>query len=179
MAGHNKWSQIKRKKGVEDAKRSKLFAMLGRAITLESRKATGNKESPGLKKAIENARKENMPNDNIDRAIAKGMGAGAESFEEVLYEAYGPGGAALIIEGMTDSKNRTNQEIKHILSDHGGSLGGPGSVTWGFRKTESGWKSTMPLEIPESDMEKLAELIEKLEEHADVKNVFTNINEED
>lgn len=174
MAGHNKWTQIKRKKGVADQKRSKLFSMLARAITLESKKAAGNKDSPSLKKAVELARKENMPNDNIDRAIAKGTGAGAESFEEVTYEAYGPGGAALIIEGMTDSRNRTNAEIKHILTDGGGSMGTPGSALWAFTKTADGWEPNMLMALSEDDNEKLIALLEKIDDHDDVKAVFTN-----
>ncbi len=175
MAGHNKWSQIKRKKGAEDAKKSKLFSMLGRAITLESKKSGGNRNSPGLARAIELARKENMPNEPIDRAIAKGVGAGAESFEEVMYEAYGPGGVAIIMEGVTDSKNRTNQEIKHVLSQYDGTLGGQGSVTWAFTKADGAWKPNMPMQIEDAEMEKLGALVDALEEHPDIKNVAINI----
>lgn len=174
MAGHNKWKQIKHKKGAADAKKSKLFGILGRIIAMESKKALGNRTSPGLARAIEKARAENMPNDNIDRAVAKGIGAGAESYEDVLYEAFGPGGAAIIIEGTTDSRNRTNQEIKHLLADNGGSLGVPGSSTWAFTKTAEGWEPNMLMPLPEGETDKLIALLEKLEEHDDVKEVFTN-----
>ncbi|MES2953787.1 MAG: YebC/PmpR family DNA-binding transcriptional regulator [Patescibacteria group bacterium] len=174
MAGHNKWKQIKHKKGAADAKRSKLFAMLGRAIAMESKKAAGSRSAPGLARAIEKARAENMPNDNIDRAVAKGAGAGAQSYEDVVYEAYGPGGAALIIEGTTDSKNRTNNEIKHLLAEHGGTLGTPGSASWAFTKTTEGWEPNMLMPIPPSDVDKLIALLEKIEEHDDIKEVFTN-----
>jgi YebC/PmpR family DNA-binding regulatory protein len=176
MSGHNKWSQIKRQKGSEDAKRSKLFGMLGRTIAMESKKAGGNKDTPGLKSAIEKARKENMPNENIERAIAKGAGAGAESFEEVVYEAYGPGGAAIIAEGTTDSRNRTNNEIKHLLAENGGTLGNPGSATWAFTKTSDGWEPNMLMELSPEETEKLILLLEKFEDHADIKEIFTNAN---
>lgn len=173
MSGHNKWSQIKRKKGKEDARKGKLFSLLGRQITLEMKKS-GSKDAPGVKAAIDRARKENMPNDNINRAITKGTGANAESYEEVMYEAYGPGGAALILEGITDNKNRTVQELRHLLSEHGGNLGATGSTTWAFSKVNSEWQPNSPLKISDADQEKLYELIEKLEDHQDIKKVFTN-----
>jgi YebC/PmpR family DNA-binding regulatory protein len=174
MSGHNKWAQIKRQKGAEDAKRSKLFSMLARIITLESKKVGGNVSSPSLRTAIEKAKKQNMPNDNIDRAVKRGVGADAQSYEEFLYEAYGPGGAALIIEGLTDSKNRTLSEIKHILGEHGSSLASQGSALWAFTKGEEGWvpNSTMPLS--ETDETEFLKLLEKIDDHEDVKNVYTN-----
>src|SRR5690348_1557363 len=107
MSGHNKWSKIKNKKAVTDAKKSKVFSMFAKMIAVESRKAKGDKNSPSLRAVMERARAVNMPNDNIDRAVAKGAGGDGGNLEEVLYEAYGPGGAALIIEGITDNKNRT------------------------------------------------------------------------
>lgn len=137
MSGHNKWSQIKHKKGAEDAKRSKLFSMLVRTITVEAKNANGNREAPSLKSAISRAKIANMPADNIERAIERGFGAGADNFEEVTYEAYGPGGVALIIIGLTDNKNRTTPEIKHLLSQHGANLGTQGSTLWAFKKNES------------------------------------------
>lgn len=175
MSGHNKWSQIKNKKGVTDAKRSKLFSMLVRMITMEAKKADGNKEAPSLKAAIVRAKEANMPLDNIERAVQKGFGGGAENFEEVTYEAYGPAGVALIITGVTDNKNRTTPEIKHILSNHGGSLGAQGSTMWAFTKNEEGdFIPQNPLSISPSDTDKLLSLIEELENHPDVKNVFNN-----
>lgn len=176
MSGHNKWGQIKRQKGSEDAKRSKLFSMIARQITLESKKAGGNVTSPNLRSAIEKARKQNMPNDNIDRAVKRGVGSDAQNFEEFMYEAYGPGGVALIIEGLTDSKNRTLSEIKHILSENGSSLASQGSALWAFVKSENGWTPNTPLEIGEEERNQLDELIDILEEHDDVKGVYTNAN---
>src|SRR5439155_1663333 len=128
MSGHNKWSQIKHQKGKTDAKKSQVFSKFAKLITEEARKAKGNRESAGLKTAIERARAANMPSDNIDRAISKAVGAGAQALESATYEAYGPGGCALMIEALTDNKNRTAQEIKHLLSENGVSLAAMGSA---------------------------------------------------
>ncbi|MFA6253778.1 MAG: YebC/PmpR family DNA-binding transcriptional regulator [Candidatus Paceibacterota bacterium] len=177
MSGHNKWSQIKVKKGAEDAKRSKLFSMLVRGITMEAKKAVGNREAPSLKAAITRAKEANMPLDNIERAIIKGFGGGTDSFEEVIYEAYGPAGVALIVVGITDNKNRTTPEIKHLLSQNGGNLGGAGSTTWAFLKQNDGnfvAQNTLPL--PPEDKDKLEKLLETLNEHEDIKIIFHNAN---
>lgn len=177
MAGHNKWTQIKRQKGVADAKKSQIFSLLAKTLTMEAKRVGGDRNSPALRQAIEKAREANMPNENIDRAVAKAAGAGAENFEEVIYETYGPGGAAIIIEGITDSKNRTSQEIKHLLSLHSASLGGSGSVTWAFTKLPSGeWTPNNFLEITdEAAMQALVNLIDALENHADIKRVSVNV----
>jgi YebC/PmpR family DNA-binding regulatory protein len=174
MSGHNKWSKIKHKKAATDAKKSKVFSMYAKMITVESRRARGDKSDPGLVKAIERARSVNMPNDNIDRAVTRGLGADSQSLEEVIYEAYGPGGAALIIEGITDNKNRTTPEIKHLLSSNGGNLGAQGSTLWAFAKNDGAWQAKTIAPINASDQEKLANLIEALEEHDDIKSVTTN-----
>ena len=116
MSGHSKWAQIKRQKGSEDAKKSKVFGKLGSIIATESKKANGNVDSPGLRSAIETAKKVNMPKDTIERAIKKGLGNDVQQMEALMYEAYGPGGCALIIEAFTGSRNKAAQEIKHILS---------------------------------------------------------------
>lgn len=176
MSGHNKFSKIKVKKGITDAKKSKVFAMMSKKITVESRIAKGDKNSPSLRKMIEKAREVNMPNDKIDTAVAKGMGVGGAEMQNVMYEAYGPGGAAIIITGITDNKNRMTPEIKHILSDHGGTLGAEGSVTWAFEKKEDEWAPTMPMELPPSDIEALQKLLEKIDDHEDVEGVYTNIS---
>ncbi|MFA5001301.1 MAG: YebC/PmpR family DNA-binding transcriptional regulator [Candidatus Paceibacterota bacterium] len=175
MSGHNKWSQIKNKKGAEDAKRSKLFSMLVRNIIMEAKKAGGNREAPSLKAAITRAKEANMPIDNIERAVTRGFGGGAESFEEVIYEAYGPAGIALIIVGVTDNKNRTTPEIKHLLSELGGNLGGIGSTTWAFTKQADGnFVAQNPLTLSETDIEKLEKLLEALDSHDDIKVIYHN-----
>ena len=176
MSGHNKWSQIKNKKGATDAKRSKLFSMLVRGLIMEAKKAGGNREAPSLKAAITRAKEANMPIDNIERAVTRGFGGGAESFEEVIYEAYGPAGIALIIVGVTDNKNRTTPEIKHLLAQNGGNLGGAGSTTWAFAKQADGnfvAQNLIPLSTDE-EKDKILNLIEKLEEHEDIKTVYHN-----
>ena len=137
MSGHSKWSTIKRKKGAIDAKRGKIFTKLIKEITLAARLGGGDPEANArLRQAIMAAKDENMPKDNIDRAIKKGTGsvAGGEAYEEVVYEGYGPGGVAVLVEVMTDNKNRTVAEIRHIFSKHGGNLGENGCVSWIFAK---------------------------------------------
>jgi YebC/PmpR family DNA-binding regulatory protein len=137
MSGHSKWASIKHKKAVVDARRGKLFTKLARAITVAAKEGGGDIEgNPALALAVQKARDASMPKDNIERAIAKGTGAGAdaESFEQVVYEGYGPGGVALLIDALTDNRNRTGSEVRHLLSKHGGNLGEPGSVAYLFDK---------------------------------------------
>ena len=119
MSGHNKWSQIKRQKEKTDGQKSKIFSKHAIAITMESRKAHGNLSSPGLIAVIERAKKDSMPKENIERAVAKGSGADGVILSEVLYETYGPGGVAILITAVTDNPNRTTPEIKHTLSKMG------------------------------------------------------------
>ena len=174
MGGHNKWSQIKRQKGANDAAKSKIWAKLSRRITVESKKAGGDANAANVRSVVETARKENMPKDAIERAISKGTTADAGSLESVTYEAYGPGGAAIIIETLTDSRNRTAQEIKHLLSENGIVLAAPGSAAWAFTKTAEGYEPQTTVPLSESDNRKLFEILEKIDAHNDVENVFTN-----
>ena len=136
MAGHSKWASIKHKKKAVDAKRGALFTKLTRAITVAARDGGDPEANPTLALAVQKARDASMPKDNIERAIAKGTGEGADAaaIESVLYEGYGPGGVALLVEALTDNRNRTSAEVRHILSQHGGSLGEPGSVAYLFEK---------------------------------------------
>jgi YebC/PmpR family DNA-binding regulatory protein len=136
MAGHSKWSQIKRKKAAEDSKRGKLFGRLIREITVAAREGGGDPDgNPWLRTAIENAKAANMPKDNIEKAILRGTGdlPGA-SFEEVKYEAYGPGGVAILVQAVTDNTNRTVAGVRRALERHGGHLGSSGSVAWNFER---------------------------------------------
>lgn len=137
MSGHSKWATIKRKKGAIDAKRGKLFTKLIREISVAARSGGGpNPDSnPRLRVAIERAKEASMPGDNIKRAIAKASGEGADAviFEEIAYEGYGPGGAAVIAEALTDNRNRTSSELHQIFSRNGGNMGVPGSVAWMFQ----------------------------------------------
>ena len=176
MSGHNKWAQIKHKKAITDSKKSKIFSKLVRFISVEA-KLSGGKDSPGLRTAIEKAKKVNMPADNIERAIKKASEPGAH-MDAIHYEAYGPGGAGIIIETLTDSKNRTVQDIKHILTKNGFALGEIGSVTWAFQKslTPEGlvWHPTSTLSLSDPDLELLDKLIDEIEENDDVQDVYTN-----
>ena len=174
MSGHNKWSQIKNKKAVTDAKRSKVFGKLARLITMESKKAEGNLSSPGLRAVIERAKKEYMQSDIIDRAVKKGFGSDAGEMSAVLYEAYGPGGCALLIEGLTDNKNRTVAEIKHLLSKRGLALASQGAAIWAFTKTTEGYEPVNTAPLSDEDEQALENLLEELDEQDDVQEVYTN-----
>ncbi len=137
MAGHSKWAQIKHKKKAVDAKRGQLFTKLSRAIQVAAREGGGDPEgNPALANAIQKAKDARMPKENIERAIAKGTGAdaGAQAIESVVYEGYGPGGVAIMVEALTDNRNRTGADVRHLFTKHGGSLGEPGSVAWTFEK---------------------------------------------
>ena len=136
MSGHSKWSQIKRKKGANDAKRGKLFTKIGREITVAAQGGGGNPEdNSSLRLAISKARQANMPRDNIERAIERATSAAAaDSFDEVRYEGYGPGGAALLIETLTDNRNRTVSEVRSTLTKAGGNMAEAGSVAWNFNQ---------------------------------------------
>src|SRR4051794_7307838 len=137
MAGHSKWAGIKHKKAIVDSRRGKLFTKLARAITVAAKEGGGDVEgNPALGLAVQKAKDASMPKDNIERAIAKGTGADkdAESFETVIYEGYGPGGVAMLVEAMTDNRNRTGAEMRHIFTKHNGNLGEPGSVAYLFDK---------------------------------------------
>lgn len=141
MAGHSKWAQIKRKKAVKDASRGKLFGKLIREITVAARQGGGDPEANArLRLAVQTAKDNNMPQDNIVRAIKKGTGEGGGStFEETTYEGYGPGGVALMIDTLTDNKNRTTAEVRHVLAKHNGNLGENGCVSWIFEKKGIIW----------------------------------------
>jgi YebC/PmpR family DNA-binding regulatory protein len=172
MAGHSKWAKLKHQKGKTDAQKSKLFSKLVRFISIEAKKAKGDRSAPGLRAAIEKARGENMPSENIDRAIEKASQSG--ELEPVTYEAYGPGGVAMVIEGYTDNRNRTAQEIKHLLSAQGVALATPGAASWAFAKVEGRLEPSTTVEINEEDGQKLSELVDALEDHDDINEVYTN-----
>jgi YebC/PmpR family DNA-binding regulatory protein len=137
VSGHSKWSSIKHKKGAADARRGKLFSKLSRAIIVAAKEGgpdpTGNQ---ALQNAIEKARSYSMPKDNIERAIAKGSGGDGESstFETIVYEGYGPEGVAVLVEALTDNRNRTASEVRHLFTKHGGNLGATGAVAWQFER---------------------------------------------
>src|SRR5882762_2440394 len=137
MSGHSKWASIKHKKAIVDSRKGKLFTKLARGITVAAKEGGGDPDgNPSLQLAIQKAKDASMPKDNIERAVAKGTGAGAdaEALESVVYEGYGPGGVAMLVEAVTDNRNRTGAEMRHAFSKHGGNLGEPGSVAYLFDK---------------------------------------------
>ncbi len=136
MSGHSKWSTIKHKKAATDAKRGKIFTKLIKEITVAARLGGGDPSAnPRLRAAIDSAKSQNMPKSNIERAIKKGTGElEGVSYEEITYEGYGPGGVAVLVETITDNRQRTVAEVRHLLSKRGGNMGEPGSVSWVFEK---------------------------------------------
>lgn len=238
MAGHSKWAQIKRQKGVTDVKRGQLFSKIARTIILAARLGNDPETNLRLKTAIEHAKSVNLPKTNIERAVAKGSNKAESALEEFVYEAYGPEGSAFIIEGITDNKNRSTQEIKHLLSEFGGKFAKLGTVQWMFEKrgvieiplnqnskppdelelsaidagaesierdnetlfiitptptlrlTKKALRSAgvtigdartpyfpkTTVAVGDSSRQTILKLIEKLEEHDDVQNVYTNIS---
>ena len=176
MSGHSKWSSIKHKKAAVDAKRGRAFTRLIREITVAARAAGADPEgNPRLRIAISLARAANMPKDNIDKAIKKGTGElpGA-SYEEIVYEGYGPNGVAFFVEAVTDNRNRTLPEIRHLFTKHGGSLGETNSVAWMFEKR--GYVVVARSDVPDED--RLLELVleaggEDLKEDGENMEIFT------
>jgi YebC/PmpR family DNA-binding regulatory protein len=169
MAGHSKWQNIRVKKGAEDRKRAALFTKVARLITsaVKDGGSSDISSNSALRAAIDKARSVNMPKDNIERAITRGGGERGD-FSEMMYEGYGPSGAALVIGAVTDNKNRTSAEIKSILKNFGGSLGEPGSASYAFSEDVPNFK------VPVEDKEKFRRLLDKLSSLEDVVSVLHN-----
>ena len=175
MSGHSKWAQIKYKKAASDAKKGKIFSKLSRVITIAARELGADpKTNSRLAAAIDEAKKANMPSDNIERAIKKATAKESAELKEVIYEAYGPGGSAIIITAVTDNSNRTTNEIKHLLSEHGAKLGGQGSAMWAFNKKEKNFIAKYPVELFSDDAKKFEDLLSALDDHDDVQEVYSN-----
>lgn len=174
MSGHNKFSKIKHLKAKNDAQKSAQFGKLVRLIAVAAKKSKGDRTSADLSVAIEKARKENMPNDTIDRAIKKATTDNSAAMESHVYEAYGPGGVAVLIDALTDNKNKAAQEIKSILTRHETSLAAQGSASWAFKKVGQSWEATSTVPLEDADIEKLTSLVTDLEANDEVQEVFTN-----
>ncbi|MFP4159510.1 MAG: YebC/PmpR family DNA-binding transcriptional regulator [Desulfobacterales bacterium] len=175
MAGHSKWANIKHKKSAEDAKRGKIFTKIVKEIIVAARMGGGDPDAnPRLRTVLEKAKQNNLPKDNIERAIKKGTGdLEGVNYEETVYEGYGPGGAAVYVESLSDNKNRTVADIRHIFSKHGGSMGENGCVSWVFDK--KGW---IPVNKSDSDEETLMETAleagaEDIRDEGDVFEIIT------
>ncbi|MDH5442221.1 MAG: YebC/PmpR family DNA-binding transcriptional regulator [Candidatus Nomurabacteria bacterium] len=165
--------KLTQKKAAADARRSKMFGKLVRLIQVEAKLANGDVNSPALKTAIDKAHKENMPQDNIDRAIKKASEAG--DTKSVMFEAYGPAGVGMIITGLTDNNNRTSAEIKNILSKAGASFGATGSVSWNFTKDHAGvWQPNTTVALSDEDSEKLTDIVDQLHDNDDVQDIYTS-----
>lgn len=164
MAGHSKWANIKHKKGKEDARRGKLFSKLSKMITVAAREGGGDPDTNAdLRLAIQKARDNNMPNDNIERAIKRGTGElNGVNYERFVYEGYGPGGVALYMEIMSDNRNRTASEIRHILSKYGGNLGETGCVSWMFNR-----RGQLVVDLDNSDFDEDTLMLMAIEAGAD------------
>ena len=182
MSGHSHAKTVKRIKEASDKKRGQIFSKMARAISVAVREGGANPETnPKLKAVIETAKSVNMPKDNIERAILRGSGKlEAEKLEEVMFEAYGPGGVALIIEGITDNKNRALGEVRQTLSQYGGKLVGSGGVKWMFERkiNESGsleWIPKQEIEVDEKTKISCEKLFEALDELDSVQEVYSNI----
>ena len=178
MSGHSKWQNIKHKKESTDKKRGKIFSKISRLISIAAKEKGGNPESNSkLRMAIEKAKQFNMPKDNIERAIKKGTGQlqGAQ-IEEITYEAYGPDGIALIIEIITDNKNRVIAEIKNILNKFGGKLAATGSVKYMFDRHDEEWAAKYPIEITDEKIKaRIQKLFNALDDNDDVQEIYSNL----
>ena len=175
MSGHSKWAQIKHKKAATDAKRGKLFSRLSKMLTIAAKEGGPDPASNSrLAAAIEEAKKENLPKDNIERAVKRASEKDAGELKEVLYEIYGPGGTAIIIHAVTDNSNRTTNEIKHLLSEHGAKLGEKGSAAWAFERKGTQWIAKFPLALSGDDAKKFETLLEILGDHDDIQEVYSN-----
>lgn len=174
MSGHNKWSQIKHKKAKTDGAKSKLYSKYSKLISAEAQKVKGDKSSPSLRAIIDRAKSEDVTNEVIERAVKKGNEPGA-ALESIIYEAYGPGGCAMIIEALTTNKNKAAQEVKHILAAHGHPLAAIGSATWAFTREGTVWKPTMTVELSDADLELLEKLVDALDANDEVQEVYTNV----
>ncbi len=173
MAGHNKWKQIKNQKAKTDGQKSKLYSKYARLISLEAKKS-GGAMSAALTAVVDRAKKEDVPKDVIDRAIKKS--AEAKEMESIVYESYGPGGVAVVIEALTENRNKAAQEVKHILSENACALAGVGSAVWAFNKNleTMEWEANTTVALEDSDLEKLQKLVEELEDNDEVQAVYTN-----
>lgn len=172
MSGHSKWSQIKHKKGVADQKRGALFSKLLNAVAIAARDNPNLQFNPSLRAAVERAKENQVPLENIERAVKKA--SENKNLEELIIEAYGPDGAAILIEAITDSRNRTISEIKKILGDHNAKFAEQGSVLWAFEKIADGRQAKFKQEISEDAKEKIQTLIAELENRGDVQKIYEN-----
>jgi len=174
MSGHSHWAGIKHKKEITDQKRAKIFSKLLKAISAAAKSEPNLDFNPRLRTAVATAKTASVPADNIERAIKKA--AETKDLEDLIFEAYGPGGSAILVMALSDNRNRTVQEIKTILKEHNGKWAESGSVQWAFEKAPDGWTAKFPQDVPDENKGQLIKLLESLEENDDVQDVYTNAN---
>ena len=173
MSGHSKWSQIKHQKGAADQKRGQLFSKLARVITLAARGGSDPTTNPALQSAIAQARDFDLPKENIERAIKRASDRAAAALAQVLLQAIGPGASAIVVQAITDNRNRTVAEIKNILTKHHAKLVPPGSLNWQFNQQ---WQPLNPLTLTNpADQQKLDKLFEDLDNQPDVETIYSNL----
>lgn len=172
MSGHNKYSQIKDRKGAQDAKKSSIYTKMLALVAVAAKQNPNPDNNPRLRAAIERAKEAKVPIDNIERAINKA--SESKALEEVLIEGYGPEGVGMLIEGITDNTNRTTSELRHLLDENGAKMATPGSVQWSFERANNSWQIKFSQPVSETGKKTLQELIEKIEDHPDVQRVITN-----
>jgi transcriptional/translational regulatory protein YebC/TACO1 len=182
MSGSNRWSKIKRKKKKNDKKRSKKFSKLVKKIEHEAKRCDGDRDDPGLKQAIDEAKEADMPKDNIEDAIERAT-TESEGAKEITYEAYGPDGCQLVIEAETDNRNKSAAEVRHILDERGYDLAEPNAVVWAFEKNHDDdgyreWTPTSTMELSDDSKQELEKVIDELEDNPEVRKVFTNVSDE-
>lgn len=178
MAGHNKWTQIKHQKDATDKKRGRLFSKLANLISIAAKKDPNPQFNPTLRSTIERAKSFNLPQANIERAIKRA--SESKELEELTLEAYGPEGSGFLIDAVTDNRNRTTNEVRALLKDYDAKLATPGSLAWAFERDEHdpaavSYKPKFPQAVTDGAKEKIAALIEALEEREDVNEIYTNI----
>ncbi len=174
MSGHSHWAGIKHKKEATDQKRGKVFSKLLAAVSAAAKSEPNPDFNPRLRTAILKAKEASVPQENIERAVKRASEAD-DALEELVFEAYGPGGIAIMMEAVSDSRNRTVQEIKMILKEHGGKWAESGSVRWAFEPApEGGWKAKFPQPVAGEDKSKLDALVAALDDNDDIQKVFTN-----
>jgi YebC/PmpR family DNA-binding regulatory protein len=175
MSGHSHWSQIKHKKGAVDEKRAKVFSKLLVAVSVAARDNPNPDFNPRLRTAVETARAANVPNENIERALKRSLEM--KPLEEIIVEAYGPEKAGMLIQGITDNRNRTIAEIRKILGEHEAKMADPGSVLWAFEKHENAWQAKFTQPVSPEGVKRLKQLIAALEDQNEVQRVTTNMKD--
>lgn len=178
MSGHSKWNNIKHKKAALDSKKGKVFTEIAKMIrvAVTDGKSGDPAQNPTLRLAIDKARQANMPNENVQRAIDRGLGKGSGGrIEEVIYEGYGPGGVGVLVIAHTDNRQRTGSEVRFLFDKYGGNLGSPGSVAYLFERKGSDFEIKVPMPVDEEIKEKVENLVEHLEGQVDVEEVVVNL----